>query len=692
MKTNTLKAKLLNCFFAFTLVFGLCIPSIGTYAYAEPTDGIANDTVAAHVEGSDTQGENQANDVGGDNGTGTGTGNGTGTGDANNLGDGDQDNANTNDADGNNADNNGTETEVVTTQADEIMPMAADSTVGGLTISGGTVGTDFTHAANLVVVKTSTPLTLKGTFTGSVQIQQGASANITLNGVTITANNNSSPINLMGSGTTLRLSLADGTTNNITVPLGTSTYCSGIHCGQGSTLYIDDAVPNWSGSTHVDVLNGVVDTTATLDNGTSVTKGDPVTYLASSNPGSLIVKGGYGSGAIGSGPAENSGNMYFDGGTITAYSAGGHANNGGLNANQSWSSGTGIGAGAAGGATNMWFNGARVAAYGSYHGAGIGAGWSSGSGGSAQTGAVTTAGNKICGNIYINAGYLTSQGYEHGNAFGGACGTTATNCIIRITGGTLHPSSYNGKFDIGGSGGYTIVTGGSVYVENKNKFTGVGNTAFNTQGVTTWSDVAALGGSLPDTDKVFMLTVDLSTSSEHLSNEKLESFKLYIGGEDAHYGAPTEFENGKLYLWLPEWVAKPNAEKEVRIEMSVRQNDGTIKTIDPLFIAKPSSSDTTQTVKRYIEFDFPADYAKTLEKDYDGLPFPALTVDAQHPINIEREVGGSVVKETLNQPGEVKFKYQMLTQNEEGDWVPTGSELKKAQPRCLLILANSRLR
>ena len=126
MKTNTLKAKLLNCFFAFTLVFGLCIPSIGTYAYAEPTDGIANDTVAAHVEGSDTQGENQANDVGGDNGTGTGTGNGTGTGDTNNLGDGDQDNANTNDADGNNADNNGTETEVVTTQADEIMPMAAD--------------------------------------------------------------------------------------------------------------------------------------------------------------------------------------------------------------------------------------------------------------------------------------------------------------------------------------------------------------------------------------------------------------------------------------------------------------------------------------------------------------------------------------------------------------------------------------
>ena len=675
MKTNTLKAKLLNCFFAFTLVFGLCIPSIGTYAYAEPTDGIANDTVAAHVEGSDTQGEHQANDVGGDNGTGTGTGNGTGTGDTNNLGDGDQDNANTNDADGNNADNNGTETEVATTQADEIMPMAADATVGSMTISGGTLNTDFTISGTTVVVKTSTPLTLSGTLTnGSIQIQQGASANITLNGATITSNTQSSPINLMGAGTTLRLSLVDGTTNNLAVSSPTSVSCAGIHCGAGSTLYIDDAVANWSNTgTHVEVLNGVVNTAATLENGTSVVQGDPVTRLASSNPGSLIVKGGAASAAIGSGASENSGNMHFDGGVITAYSCGGHANNAGTNANQNYSSGTGIGAGAHGGATNMWFDGATVDAYGSYHGAGVGAGWTTAAG-SAQTGTTGGTPNNTCGNIYINAGYLKSQGYEHGNAFGGACGTNANQCIIRITGGTLHPSSYTGKFDIGGNGGYTIVTGGSVYVENKNKFTGVGNTAYNTQGVTTWSDVTALGGSLPDTDKVFMLTVDLSTSSERLNNEKLESFKLYIGGEDAHYGAPTQFENGKLYLWLPEWVAKPNAEKEVRIEMSVRQNDGTIKTIDPLFIAKPSSSDTTQTVKRYIEFDFPADYAKTLEKDYDGLPFPALTVDAQHPINIEREVGGSVVKETLNQPGEVKFKYQMLTQNEEGDWVPTGSE------------------
>lgn len=556
-------------------------------------------------------------------------------------------------------------------EAPAAAPRVADTVVGGLTISGGTAGTDYTVSGTTVVVNTAAPLTLKGTLNGgTIQIAQGKSANITLAGVNITANSASSPINLLGTGTTLKLFLADGTTNTLR---SGSYFCSALHCGQGSTLYVDDSVANWSGSTHVEVLNGVVDTTATLDSGASVAKGEPVTRLASANPGALIAYGGYGSGAIGSGPAENSGNMYFDGGTITAYSAGGHANNFGTNANQNWSSGTGIGAGAAGGATNMWFNGARVAAYGSYHGAGIGAGWASGSGGSAQTGTAGGA-NKLCGNIYINAGYLTSQGYEHGNAFGGACGTTATGCIIRITGGTLHPSSYSGKFDIGGSGGYTIVTGGSVYVSAKSKFTGIGNTAYNTQGVTTWADVTALGGSLPDTDKVFMLTVDLSSSDEHLTNEKLENFKLYIGGEDAHYGAPTEFENGKLYLWLPEWVAKPNAEKEVRIEMSVRRADGSVTTIDPLYIAKPSTSDTTQTVKRYIEFPFPANYEKTLVKDYDGLPFPALVVDAQHAIEVERKVGNQTVKELLNDGTEVKFKYQMLKENADGEWVPDGAE------------------
>lgn len=229
MKTNTLRAKLLNCFFAFTLVFGLCIPSIGSYAYAEPTAETPAGDVAAHVEGAPS-GEDQPNGVGTgagvNNGTSAGTGNGTG--DTNNLGDGVQGETNTKNTDGANTNgNNGTDTEVATTQAEEVVPMAADSTVGGLTISGGVVGIDFTHGTNLVVVKTSTPLTLKGTFTGSVQIQAGTSANITLDGVTIKANSTSSPINLM-SVSSCNIILTDNSTNTLN---SGENACSALHCG-----------------------------------------------------------------------------------------------------------------------------------------------------------------------------------------------------------------------------------------------------------------------------------------------------------------------------------------------------------------------------------------------------------------------------------------------------------------------------
>lgn len=160
MKTNTLRAKLLNCFFAFTLVFGLCIPSIGSYAYAEPTAEPPADNVAAHVEGTTSQGENQSNGVG----TGNGVDNGIGdTGGTNILGDGVQGETNTNNADGTNAnDNNGTDAEVATTQADEIVPMA-DVAQGAFTVSGGAQGTDYSYASGVLTIKSSTPLTIKNT-------------------------------------------------------------------------------------------------------------------------------------------------------------------------------------------------------------------------------------------------------------------------------------------------------------------------------------------------------------------------------------------------------------------------------------------------------------------------------------------------------------------------------------------------
>ncbi len=202
--------------------------------------------------------------------------------------------------------------------------------------------------------------------------------------------------------------------------------------------------------------------------------------------------------------------------------------------------------------------------------------------------------------------------------------------------------------------------------------------AFNTQGIATWDDVEAYktahdGNGLPDNDKVFMLTVNLKDSDEKLTNEKITKFDLYIGGNKQNYGAPAQFTDGKLYLWLPEWAADPNAPQEVRIEMAVLK-DGVSTPIDPLFITKPDANNPDQTVKRWIEFYFPTDYQKYLAKDYDGLPFKPLEVGPDNAITVERKQGDTTIIETLKNGADVTFKYQMLKQNEEGEWVPDGLE------------------
>ena len=62
----------------------------------------------------------------------------------------------------------------VTEGDDAPAAQAADTTVGSLTISGGTAGVDYTVSGTIVVVQTGTPLTFKGTLTnGTVQIKQG---------------------------------------------------------------------------------------------------------------------------------------------------------------------------------------------------------------------------------------------------------------------------------------------------------------------------------------------------------------------------------------------------------------------------------------------------------------------------------------------------------------------------------------
>ena len=558
-------------------------------------------------------------------------------------------------------------------------PLAADTVVGGMTISGGVAGTDYTVSGTTVVVKTDTLLTLKGTLSnGTVRIEAGAKANIVLDGVTITSQELDSPINLMATGSELRLTIADGSTNLLqatgTVTSKKSKSAAGIHCGAGSTLYIDDGRPNWEGDHHVEVYAGVVAEDAVLDDGTEVKAGDPLSALASDNPGTLTVKGGYHSAAIGAGPLEMAGLMIFDGGNIFAYAWGGSDQNGGTGTaigvtnaasrDDHRSGGAAIGGSHGGGATDMVFNGGNIVAAGSYHGAGVGAGWSNLATSlnylpaSQQTGASSMKTALVCGNITINGGRIVSQGYAHGNAFGGACGTTANNCTIRVTGGTLLPYSFVGKDasgtaqnkkDIGGSGGRVIISGGSV------RLSGAQSAKFESTDNKAYSDDEFKNEVAP-------ITIDLSDDLGAI-DAPVEYWELQVDGKPIEYGAPTELDKGNLYLWL----SNADAKKDVKIILHYKDADNKVVEVEPLETQGGGS-----TAKRWIPFEMKEEYFPGgLTKPYDGKPIEKWSL-SQNPVSITT----STETRTLNDDTYVTFKYQRI--DDEGNPLEeftTGTEM-----------------
>ncbi len=317
----------------------------------------------------------------------------------------------------------------VNAEADNPTSSQETTTIGGFEVTGGVSGTDYALEGSSLVVKTATPLTIKNVDpnainTTNIKVQQGITANITLAGVNIqnTATNDS-PMNIMGSGVTCHITLAEGTVNTLNA---TKLYAAALHCGEGSTLTIDGS-------------------------------------------GTLNAYGGRGSAGIGSGFSETAGHLIFNGGTINAHAwrydtvgAAAPADSvptgfGPTNwdrTDHKYSGGAGIGAGTQGGGSTIVFNGGTIHAYGSAHGAGIGASYAHASGGVAQLGTSTNTRPLVCGDITINGGYITSKGYSHGAAFGGSCGTTANGCTIRVTGGTLLPTSLytNADFNANGTG------------------------------------------------------------------------------------------------------------------------------------------------------------------------------------------------------------------------------------------------
>ena len=158
MKTLSIKAKLINCFFALTLVTGLCVPSIASYAYAEPTDAAAGnaqayitmqtgDVTAAAPDQTAGSSNDQVSVPGTPGGSSDGTTSGvdqpgTDAAGATNV----PDAANTSNL--NSADTTANpEQGVVEQQADQVQAFATDAEgytdYNGLSIKGGTPETDY---------------------------------------------------------------------------------------------------------------------------------------------------------------------------------------------------------------------------------------------------------------------------------------------------------------------------------------------------------------------------------------------------------------------------------------------------------------------------------------------------------------------------------------------------------------------
>ena len=615
-------------------------------------------------------------------------------------------------------------------------------TCGTLRVKGGTYGTDFiyypdvfqypkedgtainygffgytgNHLADLILVLTGTPLTVKnadGTNTEvwgdtnaaktCLWIAPGNRADVTLAGVNINGTPHGSiPINIMTniSDTTtgawalkgaeirhrtgLHLTLADGTKNYL---FSNEHHMPAIRCGEGSDLIIDDAERNVdTKGNEVVPVGAIINQDVQLKGGKVLKQGDPHTALDSSNPGTLSARAGLQAAAIGGANEETGGTMTFNGGIITAQAE--HAIS-----DVDWQTGAAIGGGTLGNGTDgvLTFNSGTYHAIGNYHANGIGSGCGAKHGAawdyamppdhipceSRQKGGVSSDkwfvyfGATRVGNITINGGFVESTGYEHSSGFGNSCANTANaGGVIKITGGTLRPIVYGPYADFNAEGGHVVITGGSVYTNGS--FAGIGGTAW---GNDAWSAPGYDPDDPNDPNKVFMVTIDLAAdmaAAGEAGDNLIESWSLKVGGEDYPYGAPTRLIDGKLYLWLPASAT----EQTVSVDLSYRGKDGQAHPFDTLF-RNPGQEDL---LKRYEDFELPQEYLDSLVKPYDGLPFKTYEITPEHPLRTPEvlsydEHGNPSEYRWLTNTDDVVYRYRPY---DKRGGVPIGDEVDGA--------------
>ena len=475
----------------------------------------------------------------------------------------------------------------------------------------------------------------------SLVIPAGASAFIRMENVSIRS---AQPVDIKPTGA-LTLILGDGTKNEI---VSSNLSKAALHCPAGASLSIDDGVLNRTDDGDSIVpKDGKIPFSCSLANGTSVTEGDPLSKLDSSNPGELHAWTVSDSSAAAIGgdytlPAaadfctprsgEAGGNMTFNGGVIIVSS--------GADADTYSNYGAGIGGGGGGDGTgpDEWItvNGGRITAKGGGHGAGIGAG------------AIASSGN-----IRINGGFVKSFGGTHGSGFGGACNPQDSSAFqIVLTGGTLLPSGATGYDfiqDVGAPNLQVIITGGSLGNDRGADAFRFSGTASNDRG-----------------ESVAMVEIDL-TSDVGTSAYPITEWQLLVDGEPYDYGAPAEFDKGNLYLWLPK-IVKQDSEVTVKLtylDTDHLDKDGNPTPVTPLPLFRPADSSLPPGVtndgklRRYVDFELGADYLASLDKYYDGEPFPVFPLPLRTPDGRD-----------LTQADKITYKYQRL----DSSGNPVGAE------------------
>ncbi|MEC4185449.1 hypothetical protein VJ918_11580, partial [Adlercreutzia sp. R21] len=607
---------------------------------------------------------------------------------------------------------------------------------GDLRVKGGTYGVDFVYTpgavqydgadygtSDVVEVLTSAPLTFSDAAgcgkdapgTTGIQVNPAAHADITLAGVHIV---HRMPFNIMtntnqdrlnpANPTRCHITLADGSSNLLKAHDGVGNNGAGIRLGETSVLVIDDSVRNTTkpgGNVHdqaneVVPVNGVIGGRQSLSDGTQLFAGDPISKLDSINPGTLEVWGGCNAAGIGGTNRESAGRLTVNGGNICvrAYQ---HTMTWGSSESANYQA-AGIGGGNCGGITGLTFNAGSVYAEAQCHGAAIGSGtyylttrnngtlWPD----AFHTPDTADAGTFLAfvtgGDININGGFIAPKAPNHGNAFGDGCSSSNNGHIIRVTGGTLLPDtsiSESYQFDLGLKGGHLIITGGSVNCTKTGTDSNGNDTyKFNGIGGTAWGNDACLANGYDPSDpddpnKVFKVTVNLTSEIEKRNaeagitgddlNDVIKTWSLTVGGQPYAYGAPTTFDEGKLYLWLP----KSAIQKEIAVELSYIDKNGAEQKIEPLF-RDPSTDQSGDVLKRYIDFELPASYLASLTKHYDGIGFETFDLAAQKPplTGLVTDADGNRVSDgkQLTDPTKVTYKYQPY---DKRGGSPTGPEV-----------------